>query len=191
MTGRGCDAGHRNAGCRKSLLRRRARKVAGRVCRRASLAKKNRAPKTGPGWRCRRGGRQTSEGNLLRYRRLWEDIHPSRSAQTMLGGCAVSNAAARMSAMHAMACEKCAQAAPCFAMRDTTQNDRRIFSAGECDACPAHAGAYGSSAHDDEHECEVHWADRPVRAHVGDVRREHVCGYVSCLHAHACVHGVR
>jgi len=42
-------------------------------------AKKNRAPRRGPGWSVyRRGGRQhLPEGNMLLHRRLWEDIRPA------------------------------------------------------------------------------------------------------------------
>lgn len=51
LTGRDsarCDAGHRQPGCRKGFVRRRARMVAGRLCRRALRVKKTGPRKRGP-----------------------------------------------------------------------------------------------------------------------------------------------
>ena len=103
-----CDAGHRRHDADK-VARVAARDwsqvifVAGR-CTQKKPGPVNGARLEMPAW-----GPANLRGELAAGRRLWEDIHPPRSSRTMLGARFVSNAVARMSAMHAIACEKSAQ----------------------------------------------------------------------------------
>jgi len=156
------------------------------VTRLVACDKKKPGPSRGPVGECRRGGRQTSEGNLLRQRRLWEDIHPpSQRDRTMLGVFALSNATARMSAMRRRGCEKTAQAVSRFAWRDRDKRDAASVSADACDACRGHADDDDAAARGDANAYAVRPADRRQHARADDARHAHDDGCASSARAHA------